>query len=86
MEAGEVVREPREVQRGEGESGDREPVQLATNILRVFNVRSADGLSQSDGYLTGRSEFTGMAQQPFLSPTVFNFFSPDYEAPGTIAE
>ena len=61
----------------------REPVQLATNILRTFNVRSADGLSQSDGYLMGRSEFTGMAQIPFLSPTVFNYYPPGYIIPGT---
>ena len=61
----------------------REPVQYATNILRAFNVRSADGMSQSDGYLTGRGEFTGMAQVPFLSPTVFNFYPPDYVVPGT---
>jgi len=61
----------------------REPVQFTTNILRHFNVRSADGLSQSDGYITGRSEFTGMGQIPFFSPTVFNFFPPDYVIPGT---
>lgn len=61
----------------------REPVQFSTNILRAFNVRSADGLSQSDGYITGRSEFTGMSQVPFLSPTVFNFFPPGYVVPGT---
>jgi hypothetical protein len=61
----------------------REPVQFATNFARAFGVRSADGLSLSDGYLTGRSEFTGMAQIPFLSPTVFNYFPPDYVVPGT---
>lgn len=61
----------------------REPVLFATNILRAFGVRSADGLSQSDGYMTGRSEFTGMAQTPFMSPTVFNFYPPDYDVPGT---
>ncbi len=61
----------------------REPVLFATNILRSFGVRSADGLSQSDGYMTGRSEFTGMAQTPFLSPTVFNYYPPDYNVPGT---
>ncbi len=61
----------------------REPVQFATNILRTFNVRSADGLSQSDGYITGRAEFTGMGEIPFFSPTVFNFFPPDYVIPGT---
>ncbi|MFN2501365.1 MAG: DUF1800 family protein [Pyrinomonadaceae bacterium] len=61
----------------------REPVQLATNLFRTFNVRSANGTLLSDGYLTGRPEFTGMAQVPFLSPTVFNFYPPDYGVPGT---
>ena len=61
----------------------REPVQFATNILRTFNVKSADGLSLSDGYITGRSEFIGMGEVPFFSPTVFNFFPPGYVIPGT---
>jgi hypothetical protein len=38
---------------------------------------------QSDGYLTGRSEFNGMAEVPFMSPTVFNYFPPGYVVPGT---
>jgi uncharacterized protein (DUF1800 family) len=61
----------------------REPVLLSTNLLRGLNVKSADGLSQSDGYIFGASQFTGMAQIPFLSPTVFNFFPPGYVIPGT---
>lgn len=59
----------------------REPVQLITNLLRTFNVRSADGTQQSDGYLADRSN--RMAQNPFRSPTVFNYFTPDYIIPGT---
>jgi len=61
----------------------REPVQYATNVLRTFNVRSADGTMQSDGFITGRAEFNGMAQVPFMSPTVFNFYPPGYVVPGT---
>ena len=61
----------------------REPVQFATNFLRSFGVRSADGLSQSDGYLLGRGEYTGMGQIPFQSPTVFNYYPPSYVIPGT---
>jgi uncharacterized protein (DUF1800 family) len=71
----------------------REPVQLATNLFRTFNVRGAAGTGQFDGYLSntggalgrgGRSgAFNGMAQLPFLSPTVFNYFPPDYGVPGT---
>jgi uncharacterized protein (DUF1800 family) len=62
----------------------REPVQLFTNYARAFGVRSADGLSQSDGNVNrGRTEFNNMAQIPFQSPTVFNYFPPDYVIPGT---
>ena len=61
----------------------REPVLYATNICRAFNVRSASGTMPSDGFITGRSEFNGMAQVPFMSPTVFNFFPPGYVVPGS---
>jgi uncharacterized protein (DUF1800 family) len=60
----------------------REPVQLATNLARWTNVRGVGG-GQSDGYLTGRGEFVGMSQNPFRSPTVFNYYPPDYVIPGT---
>ncbi len=61
----------------------REPVQYATNLYRAFNVKSADGNSLSDGYVYARSEFSGMGEVPFQSPTVFNFFPPGYVIPGT---
>ncbi|MEJ7846472.1 MAG: DUF1800 domain-containing protein [Pyrinomonadaceae bacterium] len=61
----------------------REPVQLATNFLKAFNVRSADGLQPSDGVIASRPEFLNMGQNPFNSPTVFNYYSPDYVIPGT---
>ncbi len=61
----------------------REPVMFATNIFRTFGVRSANGTGLSDGYVYARGEFQGMAQIPFLSPTVFNFYPPDYAIPGT---
>jgi uncharacterized protein (DUF1800 family) len=70
----------------------REPVLFATNFFRTFNVRGAAGSWQFDGYIStangagrgGRSgQFNGMAQVPFLSPTVFNYFPPGYGVPGT---
>jgi uncharacterized protein (DUF1800 family) len=59
----------------------REPVQLLTNLLRHFNVRSADGAQLSDGNVNGQS--SAMGQNAFNSPTVFNYYSPDYIVPGT---
>ena len=59
----------------------REPVQLVTNLLRTFNVRSADGTQPSDAVV--QSLPNAMAQNPFYAPTVFNYYSPDYTVPGT---
>ncbi len=59
----------------------REPVQLMTNLMRNFNVRSADGSQPSDGVVA----FLGnnMLQNAFYAPTVFNYYSPGYTVPGT---
>jgi len=68
----------------------REPILYTTNFARNFGVRSADGSTTSDGYIAngnagagGLAQFNAMAQIPFFSPTVFNFFPPDYIIPGT---
>jgi uncharacterized protein (DUF1800 family) len=61
----------------------REPVSYAMNFLRAFNARSADGTTQSDGVINARSEFNGMGQNPFRSPTVFNYYPPSFIIPGT---
>lgn len=59
----------------------REPVQLITNLGRIFPALSYNGASPSDGALSINS--TSMGQNPFYSPTVFNYFHPDYMIPGT---
>lgn len=59
----------------------REPVQLMTNLFRQVGVTSADGLSQSDGNINRFP--TTLAQNVFFSPTVFNFYPPNYIVPGT---
>lgn len=59
----------------------REPVQLATNLFRQFNVRSGDGAAGSDGYVN--PQVATMGQNAFNSPTVFNYYSPEYTVPGT---
>lgn len=59
----------------------REPVLFATNLMRQFNVKSADGLSISDGVV---NQFTSaQGQSVFRTPTVFNYYPPDYLVPGT---
>lgn len=59
----------------------REPVQIVTNLGRLFPARSWDGQSVTDGGLS--SSMIRMGQNPFYSPTVFNYYSPDYVVPGT---
>jgi uncharacterized protein (DUF1800 family) len=59
----------------------REPVQFVTNLGRLFPAKSWDGNSLSDGGLS--DTMIKMGQNPFYSPTVFNYFSPDYIVPGT---
>jgi hypothetical protein len=59
----------------------REPVQLMTNLYRQLGVTSADGAGLSDGDINRFP--SGLAQNAFNSPTVFNFYPPDYVVPGT---
>jgi uncharacterized protein (DUF1800 family) len=58
----------------------REPVIRLTNLLRAF------GATSPDGKFSIRGANTNLAQEAMHSPTVFNFFNPDYSAPGAIAE
>jgi uncharacterized protein (DUF1800 family) len=65
----------------------REPAQYVNGFLRAFNVKSADKTSTSDGVLgqrDGTTDFTGTLDQPiFLPNTVFSYYQPGYEVPGT---
>jgi uncharacterized protein (DUF1800 family) len=59
----------------------REPVQIVTNLGRLFPAKSWDGLSLSDGGLS--ESMIRMGQNPFYSPTVFNYYLPEFIVPGT---
>jgi hypothetical protein len=65
----------------------REPAQYINGFLRAFNVKSADKTSTSDGVLAqrnGTTDFTGTLDQPIFFPTtVFSYYQPGYEVPGT---
>ncbi|HYJ07204.1 MAG TPA: DUF1800 family protein, partial [Chthoniobacterales bacterium] len=64
----------------QGAGHAREPVLRLTNLLRAFNA------SSPDGKFSIRNANANLGQEAMHSPTVFNFFSPDYSAPGAIAE
>jgi uncharacterized protein (DUF1800 family) len=59
----------------------REPMIRVVAALRGFNGRAASGRYRAVTNLDG-----SMGQAPFRSPTVFNFFLPDYVKPGDVAE
>jgi len=63
----------------------REPAQYINGFLRAFNVKSFDKTTTSDGVLGTRGgDFTGAIDQPiFQPPTVFSYYQPHYEVPGT---
>jgi uncharacterized protein (DUF1800 family) len=61
----------------------REPVVRFANYLRAFNGKSKSGINTIH-YLDDSDNALG--QSPFLAPTVFNFYSPNYKAPGKIAQ
>jgi uncharacterized protein (DUF1800 family) len=64
----------------------REPAQYISGFLRAFNAKSFNKTSTSDGVLGNRStpDFTGTLDQfIFQPPTVFSYYQPGYEVPGT---
>ncbi len=60
----------------------REPLVRYTNIARAFNAMAPDGTFRNSMY-----DFREKTEQrPLASPTVFNFFKPDYQPIGPIAD
>lgn len=58
----------------------REPVLWLTHLLRAFDTGpTTTDFALSDGYLPGNLR---MGQDVYRSPTVFNYFPPDYQIPG----
>lgn len=60
----------------------REPVIRLANLFRAMNAKSMSGHSEIH-YLD--SADNGLGQSPLLSPSVFNYYSPDFKNPGPIA-
>src|SRR5262249_8123455 len=51
------------------------------NLCRAFNAQSANLQAQSDGYLNPQT--VPMSQDIYRPPTVFSYFSPDAQLPGS---
>jgi uncharacterized protein (DUF1800 family) len=54
----------------------REPVQYTTNMLRALSVKGYGSNPASDGVISPNDKFAKMSQVPFMSPSVFNYYSP----------
>ena len=65
--------DPTEVQAGDGHL--REPVLHIAAVLRAFNA-TTDGANLNN-------YAQNMGQQPFMASSVFNFYPPNYQIPGT---
>jgi uncharacterized protein (DUF1800 family) len=59
----------------------REPAIRFGNLMRTFHATAASGRYN---FWTLGDPLYGVNQQPLSSPTVFNFFSPDYEPQGAV--
>ena len=60
----------------------REPILRFAHWARAFNISNVDAGNERDLDDTRSSE-SGLGQQPFSSPSVFNFYRPGFIAPGT---
>jgi uncharacterized protein (DUF1800 family) len=61
----------------------REPVIRFANVLRAFGARAETGRNNI-WYLDSPDDSLG--QSPLIAPSVFNYFSPFYTRPGTLAQ
>lgn len=66
----------------------REPAQYVIGVLRALNAKSFDKSSTSDGVIgdnrSAAADMTGpLDQMIFRPPTVFSYYQPEYEVPGT---
>jgi uncharacterized protein (DUF1800 family) len=59
----------------------RDPIQFATGVLRAMGVRSADGLSTSDGHVAPQG--VNMGLDLFRPTSVFSYYPAEFLVPGT---
>ncbi|MDQ2918712.1 MAG: DUF1800 family protein, partial [Verrucomicrobiota bacterium] len=63
----------------QGAGKQREAVVRLTTLLRAFSA------SSPSGHFSVRNAYNSFDEAAYYSPTVFNFFTPDYQSPGAIA-
>ena len=67
-----------------GDGKLREPLLRLTNLWRAFDAADSNGKYNEGDILRQSSEF--FAQAPLRSPSVFNFYRPDYQRAGQLTD
>lgn len=64
----------------------REPILRLTAMWRAFNAQAPAADAYGEVSMIGNTNFVAsFGQGPLESPTVFNFYTPDYQQPGTFS-
>lgn len=65
----------------------REPILRLTSVWRAFNAQAQPPDAYGEVKMSaGSSQTSSFGQGPLESPTVFNFYEPDYQQPGPFAD
>ncbi len=80
------ARTPPVLNNGDSYGKLREPILRLTAMWRAFNAQAPVADQYGEIKMLGTTNFEGSyGQGPLESPTVFNFYLPDYQQPGTFA-
>jgi uncharacterized protein (DUF1800 family) len=81
------ARKPPTLTTGDSYGKLREPLLRLTAMWRAFNATAPAADQYGEITMNGSTSLTNnFAQSPLESPTVFNFYLPDYQEPGTFAD
>jgi len=81
------ARNPPALANGDSYGKLREPVLRLTAMWRAFNAKAPAADSFGEIKMIGGGNFqSNLGQNPLEAPTVFNFFLPDFQQPGTFAD
>jgi uncharacterized protein (DUF1800 family) len=83
----EEARHPPALAAGDSYGKLREPILRLTAMWRAFNAQAQPPDAYGEVKMTANNSLTGsFGQGPLESPTVFNFYEPDYQQPGPLAD
>ncbi|HEU4662428.1 MAG TPA: DUF1800 family protein [Dokdonella sp.] len=81
------ARHPPALAGGDGYGKLREPILRLTAVWRAFNAQAQPADAYGEVKMSaGNSQTSAFGQGPLESPTVFNFYEPDYQQPGPFAD